>query len=197
MSKDLVTDRLQINVTVMCQLGMIPKNGYQAGRLFWSNETGEEIGHIDYRTTVWFGSASVRFIYRLTASDGQCRDINQIVGLTGVDCHLGGFRWYFRCPSCSRRSAILYSSYSGFFCRVCSGLAYPSQNEPKSSRYGFIRALVLEEKQEQLFASIKRTHYAGKPTKKLQALMALQGKTKIEVINEIKREYNQIEDERF
>lgn len=42
----------------------------------------------------------------------------------------GGWRWWFQCPTCARRCAVLYlraGTWPG--CRKCMSLAYPSQSE--------------------------------------------------------------------
>jgi hypothetical protein len=55
--------------------------------------------------------------------------VEQSVSLTWTQCALGGRRPWFRCPTCCRRVALLYSSGGLFGCRHCYGLAYASQNE--------------------------------------------------------------------
>ena len=57
------------------------------------------------------------------------------VYLTSTDCHLGGERRWFLCPTegCMRRVAILYAGEI-FACRRCRQLAYLSQREPPSAR---------------------------------------------------------------
>jgi hypothetical protein len=42
--------------------------------------------------------------------------------------------WWFVCPSCSRRSAILYAREARFVCRTCHRLSYRSQSETLSAR---------------------------------------------------------------
>jgi hypothetical protein len=52
----------------------------------------------------------------------------QRVPVSWTECHLGGWRPWFRC-SCGRRAAILYDGAGGLFaCRYCCGLAYESQH---------------------------------------------------------------------
>jgi hypothetical protein len=43
--------------------------------------------------------------------------------------HDGGRRWWFLCPGCRRRMGVLYlpRDRTGFRCRDCYGLRYPSQ----------------------------------------------------------------------
>lgn len=38
-----------------------------------------------------------------------------------------GFRWYFRCPWCGRRTEVLYQGRRGLACRRCNRLGYRSQ----------------------------------------------------------------------
>ncbi|MBX6753670.1 MAG: hypothetical protein IRY86_05540 [Thermorudis peleae] len=46
--------------------------------------------------------------------------------LTSVRCTFG-WRWYFRCPCCSRRTEVLYLGRRGLACRRCNRLGYRSQ----------------------------------------------------------------------
>lgn len=46
----------------------------------------------------------------------------------------GGDRPWFLCPSCGRRCGILYSFGSQFICRICGGLSYECQSEPRHFR---------------------------------------------------------------
>lgn len=42
-------------------------------------------------------------------------------------CHLGGQRYWFTCPRCSMRVALLYAPGRYFACRKCGGLGYATQ----------------------------------------------------------------------
>ena len=44
-------------------------------------------------------------------------------------CHLGGQRYWFTCPRCSKRVAVLYAPGRYFACRQCGGLGYTTQKE--------------------------------------------------------------------
>lgn len=46
--------------------------------------------------------------------------ISQWVQITTTPCHFGGVRYWFLCPSCNRRCAILYPQ----FCRICGDGRY-------------------------------------------------------------------------
>lgn len=69
--------------------------------------------------------------------DGEGSTVEYSVFLDWSECHLGGQRAWFRCPSkgCGRRVALLYSG-TIYACRHCYQLAYASQ-----SLNGYNRAL--------------------------------------------------------
>jgi hypothetical protein len=48
------------------------------------------------------------------------------VELEGVRCTFG-YRWYFRCPACWRRTEVLYQGRRGLACRRCNRLGHRSQ----------------------------------------------------------------------
>lgn len=50
------------------------------------------------------------------------------IALHQTSCHLGGHRWWFRCPICHKRSAVLYLESECAGCRACLNLRYPSQS---------------------------------------------------------------------
>ncbi len=57
------------------------------------------------------------------------------VRLEHVECHYGGFRWYFRCSGkqqkCVGRCGVLYLTASGPACRGCVNLLYATQQNSK------------------------------------------------------------------
>lgn len=49
--------------------------------------------------------------------------------------HRGGKRLWFGCPTCARRVGVLYHQNGlPFRCRICCGLAYPSQYQTSRSK---------------------------------------------------------------
>lgn len=66
------------------------------------------------------------------ASTGQV--CHQVILLTRTDCHLGGARTWFQCPSCGARVAVIYAPGHYFACRRCTGVKYPSQGESPGDR---------------------------------------------------------------
>lgn len=63
-----------------------------------------------------------------TTSNGERKDCSYPVLLNWTPCQYGGERPWFLCPSCRRRTAILYGG-AVFACRHCYGLVYQSQRE--------------------------------------------------------------------
>jgi hypothetical protein len=64
---------------------------------------------------------------------------------TSTSCRYGGVRWWFRCPTCTRRCAVLYrpTYRHRFVCRQCNHLTYTSAQEAHKwdrSRLGTLAA---------------------------------------------------------
>jgi hypothetical protein len=49
-------------------------------------------------------------------------------------CNYGGYRQWFLCSNCWKRTAVLYERGKYFFCRKCQNLAYESQRENETDR---------------------------------------------------------------
>lgn len=61
----------------------------------------------------------------------------QSIQLTYSTGHQGSRRPWFLCPSCSRRTAILYHQTGGLLsCRICNHLVYQSQYKTRDRSYG-------------------------------------------------------------
>jgi hypothetical protein len=89
---------------------------------------GEPCGSITVRTgpEAVLGAVVLSFWLR-GLSGNRRRSVEQRVPITWTECHLGGWRPWFRC-SCGRRVAKLYDGADDLFaCRHCCGLAYASQ----------------------------------------------------------------------
>ena len=48
------------------------------------------------------------------------------IELSKTACHYGGYRHWFLCPSCSKRTSVLYCVHT-YVCRHCIGANYDSQ----------------------------------------------------------------------
>ncbi len=74
----------------------------------------------------------LKYWYQRLESDGQ--EIKQTIKLEQQPCHLGGYRTWFRCPHCNRRTSALFFVGRLFRCRICHGLTYTSQQSNKIDR---------------------------------------------------------------
>ena len=64
-------------------------------------------------------SIDVNYSYRGKAHSYSIR-------LDKTPCNYGGYRYWFRCPSCSKRVSVLYCA-GAYVCRGCIGACYGSQ----------------------------------------------------------------------
>lgn len=70
------------------------------------------------------------------------------IPLTQTPCFFGGHRFWFECPQCGRRVAILYmpKSESRYLCRYCYNLTYSSCQMRRSRIESFARLFRIERK---------------------------------------------------
>lgn len=63
------------------------------------------------------------------------------IKLDKTACHYGNYRYWFLCPSCSKRTGVLYCKGT-YVCRHCIGANYSSQLQTKTDRiYSKLNAL--------------------------------------------------------
>lgn len=102
--------------------GILP--GPRSGGWGWWSE-GEQTGSIEYASD----AHTVMLSYTL---DGE--PMRQRVPVLSTACTYGGRRYWFGCPRCGRRIAVLYLRNLGFGCRRCCRIAYASQSEDAMGR---------------------------------------------------------------
>lgn len=73
------------------------------------------------------GGTQVRLIQDPVARDWYLELQGGVVNLLRTRCHFGGYREWFECPGCERRSGVLYLHENEFRCRKCLNLTYFSQ----------------------------------------------------------------------
>jgi hypothetical protein len=112
--------------------------------------------------------------YTLADRGGNKTDYVYTVTLVTTPCNFGGVRYWFACPSCGWRVAVLFLAPGNvhFMCRNCNNLSYNSRNE--SNVFGILG--VTDRKIEKLRSEIKRWTWRGKPTRKVRRLYKLQWK---------------------
>jgi hypothetical protein len=80
--------------------------------------------HVDARIAVSVWASHVRLDFAIDQ-----HPVSQVVLLERKACHFGGYRVWFKCPSCTRQVALLYMQGHRFACRNCQELAFESQSE--------------------------------------------------------------------
>lgn len=103
----------------------ILQTGRSGGWAWTDPDTGKQLASIGYEVT----SGALTLIYTM---DGN--PMRQHVPLLATGCNYGGQRYWFGCPWCGRRVAILYLRNRGFACRKCNRIAYASQSEDELGR---------------------------------------------------------------
>lgn len=110
--------------------------------------------------------------------------VEYCVKLETTGCNFGGVRFWFQCPNyldrlyCGRRVGVLYMTGNTLACRKCLNLTYPSQTF--NHRFWFypeVYCVLLGRKAKHLVSQIKRFTYAGKPTRNVRRVLAIQEKT--------------------
>lgn len=101
----------------------------QAGRSggwAWTDpDTGMQLASIGYSVE----PGAVALIYPMKGEP-----MRQHVPILATGCNYGGRRYWFGCPSCGRRVAVLYLRTGGFACRKCNRIAHASQSEDELRR---------------------------------------------------------------
>ena len=151
----------------------ILSSGYVTGTRIWtSSMTGK-------RTIISFAvditdDPYIRLVYSVTDREGNKTDYDYEVSLVTTPCNFGGLRYWFGCPSCGRRVAVLYLAPGDvyFRCRHCNNLSYHSRNE--SSPFAILE--VTDREIKRLRSEIKRWTWRGRPTRKVRRLHALERK---------------------
>lgn len=99
------------------------------GALFWSRN-GEKTGSLEYRIE----TERMILNYRSRPHGGEWVDVEETVYFDKTPCNYGGLRYWFLCPGCGQRVALLYGAGKYFLCRHCYNLTYASQQEDRLFR---------------------------------------------------------------
>jgi len=99
------------------------------------------------RVTLHASGSHFKFSWDSSSGGGS-----QDIALKTTDCFFGGFRYWFQCPGCARRAAILYLPFGAkvFACRNCYKLTYRSCQNHKTFGEGFSRLVKLTERLEKI-----------------------------------------------
>lgn len=179
-SKEVADDLRQVSVRWLKRYGYL--DGTKRGGIEWTSGIGDNKDSIGLQSYISDTESYVRLIYSQThAATGERKDFDTKVDLVTTPCNFGGVRYWFICPlyksgvHCGRRVATLYKAGDYFGCRHCYELSYASRNEAYSGWLGDAKKVLdTHKKIDELRQTIKRTSYAGKPTKKWRRLQQLE-----------------------
>lgn len=158
-----------IDLTALRKWGVL-KQGWRSGTIRWSRH-GEERGQVCYEAMIATEDRPnvLRLLYTSTSRHEEPHKMDYRVHLLSIPCRYGGRKWFFQCPTCSRRCRILYESGQYFVCRKCTGLWYDSQTYTEN-RYRLMQNLFDADKLEE---TLKRHYYRGLPTRKYRRYLKL------------------------
>ncbi|MHC4636696.1 MAG: hypothetical protein ACYTBP_08250 [Planctomycetota bacterium] len=168
--KCTVEEAYDLSISRLREMGML--RGHAETVITWtSSRTGKSSSIKLTVNTVNEPYAQLQ--YDLTGRDGNSRHFDYKVRLETTPCNFGGIRYWFACPSCHRRVAVIYLSPKGhyFQCRDCNNLSYRSRNRCRIESWGETSRQI-----EKLRGEIKRWTWRGRPTRKVRRLQALERK---------------------
>ncbi len=111
---------LSLDVRRLAREGLLGRSGWSGWT--WRRD-GEQVGSIGLHIDV---GRSVRFDFTQTRQ-GEPRQVSVTAWLDSTPCTYGGSRWWWRCPSCSRRCARLFIVTGGLGCLRCLRMSHLSQ----------------------------------------------------------------------
>ena len=128
-SKRTTESQKRIDIRLLKKWGHFKDDSMTIGRWTWSRN-GKETGSVGYRVD----SERMILNYRHRPRGGEWEPVEQHILLDRTPCNYGGYRFWFLCPHCYRRVAVLYGAGKYFLCRHCHGLTYSSQQENLADR---------------------------------------------------------------
>ncbi len=129
-------EALDLDLAVLNARGHLKPFAVCSGSYSWTySRTGELSGSIDYTVRTEANCGVVEFRYKIV-SNGNGEDLRYQVALETTRPHLGGVRWWFRCPLSGNRARVLYKIVGQdlFACREALGLSYHCRNESVQDR---------------------------------------------------------------
>jgi hypothetical protein len=181
-AKNTVEQALDLSIFKLKEYDLL--SGFGGSTLNWTRRSSGQKSSIGILVDT--EDLYVKVNYTTTdRNTGEKTDYDYKIPLTTTPCYYGGVRYWFICPLsrndvyCGRRVAKLYKAPGThyFACRHCYNLSYESRNEPRLARPGGIGyPIVAERLYEDLYESIKRWTWKGKPTRKARKLCLLEKK---------------------
>lgn len=183
-SKKTEADGLRrISVFRLKEWGYLKPNQYLFSSISWTNNFSGDENSIGIKVNTHPSSPNINLNYIITRDNEEKVHFDYQIKLITTPCNFGGNRYWFICPLrhtktniwCNRKVATLYKAGDWFGCRNCYNLSYSSRNETRCGRLAHLfTPLMTMKKIDDQWKKIKRTHYAGKPTRKYKKLLQLE-----------------------
>jgi len=165
---------------IKLNLASLKKQGYldgpKTGILEWRRD--DEASSISIESHVDDYHPYLRLLYAQGDGEGNRQPLDYKIHLHRTPCNYGGWRFWFLCPlgtksglPCGKISAVLYKGGDYFGCRKCYNLTYWCRKHNNNhSLNSMMRSKKLINQLDKLEQEVKRSEYAGKPTKKQKRL---------------------------
>jgi len=171
MPKKQTTDYKILSIFWLKQQGFLG-GGVQTGGIRWMRGQYER-GSAKLAGVLWEPFSFVRLSYVIPNSTGDAaREYIHKISLTSTSCFFGGQRYWFSCPGCDSRCAILYLREGSLECRVCRDLAYESQQSWWQGWYSVLtRTIGRAREAEEELETLRVKTWKGEPTKRVRRLI--------------------------
>ena len=127
-SKDTCEAQNRVDVRFMRKQGWLYNGAF--GSLSWTCR-GEPSGSVNYRVS---NDILILSYQSRRNRNAEWEPVEQYIPILSTPCNYGGKRFWWQCPRCGRRVAVLYGAGKYFLCRHCHNLSYSSQQESKINR---------------------------------------------------------------
>lgn len=171
------------SITFLVKKGFLTDNTFNYVKITWSHhgvETADIKGLINTTGT----NSYIKLDYKSRwKGETDWTSIEQTFQLTNTACRFGGKKWFFICSfnNCGNRVRSLYSGGLYFTCRHCAKLSYDSCNKTNAYRYGYFKVLSKHWDSQEYLATLKRTTYKGKATRKYKKYLKMNWMSEYEI----------------
>lgn len=157
--------------------GYLEKGLWKSGEIKWANRWTGNKSSVGFYSCLYEDGQYIQFHYTRTNNGGEKENLDYKIPLITTPCFFGGIRYWFKCTwyvngnYCGRRVGVLYLGGKYFACRHCYNLSYESRNENRRDKdFALFYIMMGYKKADELKEKIKRSCYAGKPTRKQRVL---------------------------
>ncbi len=131
-----------LDIRKMVRTGCIkPRNwfGWQ-----WCNDAGVKVASVSCAVNEYADQLTVNYGW-WRYDESERKEVKLTIWLTSTPCNYGGLRWWFSCPCCQRRAAVLFIMGGALRCVKCGLVSYASQRGDAMDR-AWIKQRKLEAK---------------------------------------------------